>query len=416
MTATADASATYAAEVAGLLWPGAGSSAYVTRRRHTADLRHRDSYLFPNGRRPRLLMPADLPASASMIRRLGGGHSPVVAAGMRVLERSARSRAFSLARWPMLRVPITDPRGDSIEQHLAEIFGTEVRVGVLLGTRRVNQKPVLQVFDLSGGLLGYAKVGHTALTAALVRSEAASLASVARSRPRTFRVPELLHHGQWSGLEVLVMSALTTDARVQVPASVRFTAMREVTELQGTTTAPVADSGFWRRIQRDAGLLADQADPADAARLAAVVGLVDERHRSEPVSLGGWHGDWGAWNMGMGDDGLQVWDWERYDADVPIGFDGLHFDAQLVRPGDTGDRRQEEAFLRTSGQTLSALGVGSDQHDVTLHLYLVEVAVRYLEALTHGSTPPLRRRVSWVLSLLERRLAPAGAVATKGRS
>jgi hypothetical protein len=265
-------------------------------------------------------------------------------------------------------------------------------------------------------LVGYAKVGHTALTAALVRSEAASLASVAGSRPRTFRVPELLHHGQWSGLEVLVMSALTTRPRVQVPTSVRFTAMREVATLQGTTTGPVADSGFWRRLRRDADLLADQADQADADRLAAVVGLLDERHGSDLVSLGGWHGDWGAWNMGMGDDGLQVWDWERYDPEVPIGFDGLHFDAQQVRPGDSGDRRQEEAFLRTAGQTLAALDVRPDQHDLTLHLYLAEVAVRYLEALTHGSTPPLRRRVSWVLSLLERRLAPAGAAATKGRS
>jgi hypothetical protein len=413
MTATSDASATYAADVARLLWPASGQAAYVTRSRHRAGQPHRDAYLFPSRRNPRLLVPAGLPGSTSMIRRLAGGRSPLVVPAVRLLERSARSRAFSLARWPMLRVPITDPSADSIERHLAECFGTEVRVGVLLGTRRVNQKPVLQVFDLQGRLVGYAKVGHTALTAALVRREAAALASVGGRRPRSFQVPELLHHGRWADLEVLVMSPLTTIPRHEVTRPVRFAAMREVAGLCGTAGMPLADSGFWRRLRGDAELLADQPH---GARLVEAARTLEEHHGTDHLSLGGWHGDWGAWNMGMGDDGLQVWDWERYDAEVPIGFDGLHFDAQSVRPGDPGDRRQEETFLRSVPQTLSALDVPSDQHDLTLRLYLLEVAVRYVEGLTHGATPPLRRRVSWVLSLLERVPARVDARATKGRS
>ena len=42
------------------------------------------------------------------------------------------------------------------------------------------------------------------------------------------------------------------------------------------------------------------------------------------------------------------------------------------------------------------------EHDLTLRLYLLEIAVRYVDALTHGATPALQRRTDWVLSLLER--------------
>jgi hypothetical protein len=226
-------------------------------------------------------------------------------------------------------------------------------------------------------------------------------------------VPQLLHHSQWAGLEVLVMSPLTTSARRQVTSSARFAAMREVATLGGTTSLPLADSGFWRRLRHDAELLADQPD---GERLVAAARLLEERHGSEPVTLGGWHGDWGAWNMGMGPGGLQIWDWERYDPQVPIGFDGLHFDAQSVRPGDSGDRKQEEAFLRSVAPTLTAMGVTSAQHDLTLRLYLLEMAVRYCDGLAHGATPRLRRRTAWVFSLLQRVTSEADGPGTKGRS
>jgi hypothetical protein len=334
-----------------------------------------------------------------MLQRLGTDRLGLAGPMRQLLERSVHSRAFALARWPMLRVPGTDPRADSIEHHLAGCFGTEVRVGVLLGTRRVNQKPVLQIFDLDGRLRGYAKVGHNELTAGLVRREAASLAAMGGHDLRSFRVPRLLHHAQWAGLEVLVISALTTDPRQRVTRAVRHTAMREVAHLRDTTSVPLAGSGFWARQRHTVELLA--GEPA-GRRLRAAADAIGLRHGDDVVSLGGWHGDWGRWNMAMGDGTLQLWDWERYDPEVPIGFDGLHFAAQSVRPGEPEEHRQEELFLRSVPETLGELGVHSDQHDLILRLYLLEIAGRYVEALTHGETPTLRRRTSWVLSVLER--------------
>jgi hypothetical protein len=412
MPAATDPSTAYATEVARLLWPAPWEAPVVTRARHRAGQLHRDAYLFPSVRRPRLLVPADLPGSSSMLHRLGSGRSALVGPVRTVLERSVGSRAFAHARWPMLRVPAAAGGADSIERHLATCFGAEVRVGVLLGTRRVNQKPVLQVFDLQGRLRGYAKIGHNDLTAALVRREADALAALAQHRPRTFEVPELVHHGQWRGLEVLVVSPLTTDPRRRVPHGARVTAMRELAHVSGTTRSRLAESWFWDRLRRAAALLAEEPD---GAHLGALLRAVEASDGGEPVTLGGWHGDWGRWNMGLGNGVVKLWDWERYDPEVPVGFDGLHFLAQGVRPGDRDARRQEETFVRSAPWTLAELGVEGAQHGLTLRLYLLEVAVRYVEALTHGETAPLRRRTAWVLSLLDRLSRHSCPRPTEGR-
>lgn len=411
--APVDASTSYAAEVARLLWPEPWDAPYVTRtRRRTAGRPHRDAYLFPSERRPRMLVPADLPGSSTMLQRLGSGRAAWSSPIRSLLERSVRSRAFPLAGWPMLRVPATDPSADSIEHHLARCFGTEVRVGVLLGTRRVNQKPVLQIFDLTGTVLGYAKVGHNDLTAALVRREAEALSTLASLAPQSFGVPRLIHHGPWADLDVLVMSPLPTDPRLQVPAAARITAMRELMGLAGTTQAPVAQSRFWSRIRGTADLL---ADTPHGPHLRAAARTIEERSGDQVLTLGGWHGDWGRWNMGIGAGGLQLWDWERFDVEVPIGLDGVHFAAQDVHAGGRDERRQETAFLRSVPARLTELGVHPDQHDLTLELYLLEIAVRYADLLTHGTNAPLELRTSWVLSLLERRLRSRGPGSPEGR-
>lgn len=410
--APVDSSASYAAEVARLLWPAPWAEPYVTHGRHRSGEPHRDAYLFPSAKRPRLLVPAGMPASSSMLQLLGTGRSPLIGPVRSLLERSVRSPAFALARWPMLRVPSTDPGADSVESYLSEHFGTEVRVGVMLGTRRVNQKPVLQVFDLAGQLRGYAKIGSNPLTAGLVRREARSLTSVGGQSPQTFQLPRLLHHGQWAGLEVLVISPLPTDPREQVPASARVAAMREVASLGSTTEQPLGQSAFWERVQLSSELLSEEPE---GTRLNSAVRTIGEAHSRDRLCFGGWHGDWGRWNMGMSEGVLQLWDWERYDADVPIGFDALHYAAQYVRPGERRDRRQEETFLREAPGALAAMGVPSAQHDLAIRLYLVAIAARYVDALTHGGTPVLRRRTSWVLSLLERLSDHPATTPSEGR-
>ncbi|GAB6985665.1 hypothetical protein [Nocardioides pyridinolyticus] len=403
------ASAAYAAEVARLLWPEPWAAPELTRGRPAPG--HRDAYVFPSARRPRLLVPADLPGSASMLRRLGSDRSYLAGPARRVLERSVRSRAFTLLRWPVLRVRAVDPGADSIEHHLSDHLGTEVRVGVLLGTRRANQKPVLQVFRLDGSVLGYAKLGHNDLTASLVRREAAALNRIGTLLPHSFHAPRVLLHTSWSGLEVLMTSDLPTTGR-PVTHSALLSASREIAGLGGTTRSTLAGSGYWWR-RRSA--ITELSGTPQHARLRTAVRVLGAQHGTTPLTLGGSHGDWGAWNMGMAADGaLQVWDWERYDAEVPAGFDALHFAAQQVRPGERDERRQEAAFLDAVPHLLDELGVRPSRHEATLRLYLLEMALRYVDAQRHDTTPALQRRTAWVLSLLERRLDGAETTALGG--
>ncbi len=408
-----DASASYAVDVARLLWPAPWETPHVTRTGRV-DPHHRDAYLFPSRRRPRLLVPVDVPASSTMLQRLGRG-GPVVGTPMRILlERSVRSRAFALVRWPKLRVATADPQAESIETHLADRLGTDVRVGVLLGTRRPNQKPVLQVFARDGRVLGYAKIGHNDLTATLVRREAAALAAIDGSALRTFRTPELLHHGQWAGLEVLVMSALTTNSRLRVTPAARVAAMRELSRLSGTTSAPLADTTFFERLRADAQRLS--TEPM-GPRLLAAADALERAHGDDPVELGSWHGDWGGWNMGLDGDGvLQLWDWERFDSQVPLGFDGLHFAVQALRPGRRDATRDEEMLVASVPGILTELGVPRCQQDLSLRLYLLEMAIRYVDALMRSDAPPLRRRADWVLAFLERQLEHSRPTLVEGRS
>lgn len=401
----------YAADVAGLLWPEPWSAPQVVRRRaHRGEVR--DAYVLPSLGRPRVLVPADVPGAAVMVRRLGSGHSVASGPARRALELALRSRVLAAVRWPVLRVTSSAVNRESVETHLGERLGTDVRVGVILGTRRVNQKPVLQVFDRSGHVLGFAKIGHNPLTADLVRREAASLQAVRDAGPRSFGVPEVLAHDTWAGLEVLLLSPLVTDPDLPVPASLRLEAMREVSRLTGSAERTVAGSGFWTRLRADADRL---SDTAPGAGLASAVLAVEDRHGGETIELGAWHGDWGHWNQGLGDDGLLIWDWERFDAEVPVGFDALHHAAQLVRPGERDAGRQESDFLAATPRLLDDLGVPSARHALTLRLYLLEIAVRYADALTHGATPALTRRTAWVHALLERQLAAPHPALLEGR-
>lgn len=409
----AAASTSYATEIAALLWPRPWSRPRSTRSGAAQAAAHRDMYVFPSRRRPRLLVPADLPGAAVMLQRLGNDRTTFVGPMRRALRSTVGSPLFTMARWPRLRVETADPGADSMERHLAEVLGTDVRIGVVLGPRRVNQKPVLQVFATDGTLLAFAKVGHNPLTAGLVRHEAASLAAVEGLRPRSFRAPEPLHAGQWAGLDLLVMSPLATDPGRPVPADRRTAAMIELARLGELRRGPLRDSSFLGRLAADVDRLADQPH---GTHLPAAVSAIDLAHGDLELTFGSWHGDWGPWNMGMQGDVVQLWDWERHEADVPLGLDGLHFLVQQARAQHPDESAQEDMILRGVASALEPFGVPAHLHDASLQLYLLAIAVRYVDALRHGARPDFERRTSWVVSLLMRLLEQSPSTLPEGRS
>ncbi|MBX6381687.1 MAG: hypothetical protein IRZ07_01745 [Microbispora sp.] len=221
---------------------------------------------------------------------------------------------------------------DTIETHLSEVLGRRVRVVVhVRPARRANRKPILEAYDESG-LAGFVKIGDSPRARRLVRYESEVLRMLAGRPLKVVVPPDVLYHGEWRGLEVLMLSPLPAGRR-RVPARLLISAMREIAAIR-----PYDDEGT-----------------GEAA----------------------WHGDFTPWNIAAGADGrLLVWDWERFAVGVPLGFDALHhfFHRALRRMPPAAAAR---ACLAQAGRLLEPFGVDTARARRTAVHYLATLAERH---------------------------------------
>ncbi len=358
------------------LWPdaevGSGSDPHAVR----------EFVFLPSAERPRLLLPAGLPAAASAALRRYSHDLGARQRVTRVLTATA-VRAGLADRALRDRLHVTGG-GESVEDHLAEILRRPVVVSVGLGSARANRKPILHVLTPRGEPLAFVKVGDTAMARDLIAGEAAALTALAGRTLRTLHVPEVLHHGDWRGLTLLVLSPLPTGAlSLRRRGGAPIEAMRELTGDPRRVT--LSASPFWTRF-----LDVPLEDTVQRNRFADVVARVGTAYGDDEVGFGAWHGDWTPWNMAWHRGRLQLWDWERFDADVPAGLDLLHYRLQT---GGGYDARPDPAILAPLGQT-------GREAAITVELYLLELALRYLTAAQGPQGEPLRPQAASLLDLL----------------
>lgn len=295
-----------------------------------------------------------------------------------------------------VRVP---PGAETIETYLRDALGRDLSVSMHIGPARANRKPVLQLLSPSGETIGFAKVGVNTLTGDLVRAERDSLAVLRAARLRTARVPAVLHHGVWNGMDILVQSALPVWLPRERLGSSRLTAaMREVAEVEGTPTCALEASPYWTALDDRLAHLHRDDNAHTLRRAAEHVGRQAGRTQ---LAFGAWHGDWTPWNMATLPDTLLVWDWERFGRGVPLGFDALHYHLQsaVVR----GRRDPELAVgdtLRESAALLSPFGAGAEVARLTCLLYLIDLATRYLTDGQAEAGARLGILGSWLLPVL----------------
>ncbi|MCW2698981.1 MAG: hypothetical protein JWQ45_516 [Blastococcus sp.] len=342
---------------------------------------HREYLLLPNGRRPRLLVPRGRRAATGALRGYGVGRG-----------RSARWQAAGLALGmatglaPLVlrdRLRLVGTGGTSIggaasiESHLAEVLGREVLLSMYLGAPRANRKPVLQVLSPQGRTLAYVKVGVDPLTCRLVGDEAAALETLAAAGLRQSTVPAVLHSGRWNGLELLVQSPLPVGSSRGRPDRDRVVAAQvEVSEIGRTAEGPLAGTPFWAALTERIGGLPDT--PA-ARTLADLRTGMEKRFGDVPLRLGAWHGDWTPWNTALAGDQLLVWDWERFAAPVPVGFDAVHWMLQTDLVNRLADPSESTRRSLASAPTvLEPFGMTTEQARATAVCYFAELATRYL--------------------------------------
>ncbi|UBU12418.1 hypothetical protein [Nonomuraea gerenzanensis] len=247
-----------------------------------------------------------------------------------LLPHAAVPRRLAPRRWWHLGSRVVVPVEGSIAAHLSDVFHRPVET--VLHVRpalRANRKPILEARS-GGRRLAFVKIGDSARARALITAEAAALRRLAGLSLETVTAPAVLHHGDWRGLSVLALSPLPVPGRLRrrpVPGPLLMDAVREIAGTGG-------------------------ARPA-------------------------WHGDLAPWNLCRSRDGrLLVWDWERYEIGVPLGFDAVHhfFQRALRRMAPPVAAR---ACVARSVRLLAPLGVSSAAARQTALRYLIALAGRH---------------------------------------
>ncbi len=332
--------------------------------------------LIPGENRPPLLVPASPRLAAAAVRHYRAPRSLVARMTSKALRFGlASGLGASMVRG---RVRVYEPaEADTIETYLRAALSREVRLSMFLGPPRANRKPVLQLLAPDGEAIGFAKVSINPLTRDLVRAEHAALTQLSQARLTEITVPPVLHHGQWRGQEVLVLSTLPVWLRRTPPAVGQLAAaMREVASVGGLSSGPLAGSGYAKRLT---ARLADADGSPERTALLEALSTLTTRAGDRDLGYGAWHGDWSPWNMASTRSGFLVWDWERFAVGVPVGFDALHYWVQTeIRHGR---REPRDVATECPGRAAELIGpVGGDvtQARLTAALYLIELATRYL--------------------------------------
>src|SRR4029450_1161319 len=86
--------------------------------------------------------------------------------------------------------------------------GAALAPAIVLGPVRPNRKPVVQLIGRDGQAVGYMKVGWKGRTRRLGQAEGGMRRRLAGTGRGTFSAPDLLHQGQWQGLDITISSAL----------------------------------------------------------------------------------------------------------------------------------------------------------------------------------------------------------------
>src|SRR5215813_309818 len=228
----------------------------------------RDFVLIPGVRHPRLLVPAVPRAAAAALRQYGQPRSWAARMGVAAFALGLASGLGGTLLGVRVRVT-APPEAESIESYLKSVLSPDIRVSIRLGPARANRKPVLQLHTTNGAAAGFVKIGFNPLTRDLVRAEAASLAWLERAGLDGISVPRVLHHDQWHGLDVLVLSSLPVWQRRRVLTTAQLSAaMGTVTRVGGLQQEASASGAYLRRLRERLGA----ADPG-AERTALLEAL-----------------------------------------------------------------------------------------------------------------------------------------------
>lgn len=346
--------------------------------------------LVPGPRRPRIVVPAKSRRAASEAMDRPSMNDSFWRSAPRRLLSSALSTGLGSALMPIgLSV---GPSPDSISDFLSEAVGEPVLLSLTVGAARANRKPILNVHRSDGTEIGFAKVGLTPLSNRLVAHEHRALLSLVSAAPDGFTAPTPLHHGVWRGNQVLLMSALRSD-RQQVNGQLPIEAAAQIAATTKIQVVSLESSGWIAELRRSV----EQFRATEDERLALTLDRFVQTYGNLELPFGAWHGDFGPWNLALTSTIPMIWDWERYDLEVPVGSDVIHYVSHqaLRQQGDLNAARKvlEDSCRPALRQVLRAAGLPGFANnpmalDAIVIAYLLTIAVRFTaDSLTPQGRP-----------------------------
>ncbi|MCP4227051.1 MAG: phosphotransferase [Actinomycetia bacterium] len=369
--------------VSNILWPD-GTARLALEDRHRSDGETQARWwASPSTQQPRILIPAEsMVVARRAVRRYHDGVD---------LQHWTRSHVaeIMMSLPPVAhcllgdRVVVVDGPADSIRQGvlggLQELLGLDnLSFAISLAAPKTNRKPVIQILDETGLVLGWAKIAWNSWTEGLVANEARWLSPPSPKPP--IIVPTLLEDTVLFGRRVVVTSSIAAGRRFRTLNSAKPDpgVLRAIAAMGSTSRRPVAESAWWASVVRVLPVADDWERQSIDSAAADADGIA--------FSLGAWHGDFTPWNVMTARGLAQVIDWEFAADEVPLGFDLHHYHTQVA-----SERLRlvpDEALdysARHSPQGLSLLGIVDPHTQIaTWKLYLVELIRRTLALRAAG--------------------------------
>ena len=334
-------------------------------------------YVVPGASRPTMLLPAGpRPALLGALDNYRG-----LRTARRQLQRRAISSLAAINVLPSPQIVLSirpDEPEDSRVHPLGELSAALGRrdlrasIGVRTGA---NRKATLQLVDVSGSPVGFAKFAWSRDTAVAVETETAALTG--DDHLGICRRPALLASGSYGGWPYLVSSPLPLSCR-GVRGRVHPPTVHELHDLAPVTgRRPLGTSQQLRRLTASLESLASTGSVA--ALVTGTLRLLDEHVRARPVVTSDrWHGDLTPWNSARdAEDRLWVWDWESSEADAVAGMDAIHWHLSLVQ--EAGRPLTSDALagaVEAAAPVLTGLGHASSDTAVVTAVYVASMVER----------------------------------------
>jgi thiamine kinase-like enzyme len=219
--------------------------------------------------------------------------------------------------WPIFRRDIFFTGSPNLES----LFdGAVLSFAFFTGTAGPHRKTTVQIMNIFGDVLGYAKISKASAVRPFLRNESNALCRVSKMDLHTADVPKVLFLREEDQATMLVTDGVK-NSRASSPSKLTSKHIEFLHELRSKTSEFGANS-LIEKISKEVAFV-ETLDGGWSDRIKRALQTLTPRSNAIELCLA--HGDFTPWNCYVQDERLYVFDWEYSDPALPTGYDVAHF-------------------------------------------------------------------------------------------